>query len=217
MFTGIIEETGVVLKTRFSGEWGELEIRASTVLNGTVKGDSIAVNGVCLTVTGLKKDSFTADVMAETFRKSNLGSLKSGDRVNLERAMAADGRFGGHIVSGHIDGVGTIGGMVKEGNAMWVTVETTPQILRGIVTKGSICIDGISLTVAAVEHDSFRVSIIPHTGKETTLLDRHAGATVNLETDIIGKYIQKFMTEPENNPESGNSTLTMEFLEEYGF
>ena len=217
MFTGIIEETGAVLKTRFSGEWGELEIRASTVLNGTEKGDSIAVNGVCLTVTGLKKDSFTADVMAETFRKSNLGSLKSGDRVNLERAMAADGRFGGHIVSGHIDGDGTIGGMVKEGNAMWVTVETTPQILRGIVTKGSICIDGISLTVAAVEHDSFRVSIIPHTGKETTLLERHAGATVNLETDIVGKYIQKFMTEPENNPESGNNTLTMEFLEEYGF
>ena len=217
MFTGIIEETGVVLKTRFSGEWGELEIRASTVLNGTVKGDSIAVNGVCLTVTGLKKDSFTADVMAETFRKSNLGSLKSGDRVNLERAVAAGGRFGGHIVSGHIDGVGKTGGMVREGNAMWVTIESSPQILRGIVTKGSICIDGISLTVAAVDRDSFKVSIIPHTGRETTLLDRQVGETVNLETDIVGKYIQKFMTEPENNPESGNNTLTMEFLEEYGF
>lgn len=217
MFTGIIEETGEILRTDFSGEWGKIEIRASKVLEGTKIGDSIAVNGVCLTVTNLKPEGFQADVMAETFRKSNLGKLKSRDRVNLERAMAADGRFGGHIVSGHIDGLGTICETQKEGNAVWITIKAPAEIMRGIVTKGSVCIDGISLTVAAVTDDRFKVSVIPHTGKETTLLDKKTGSIVNLENDIVGKYIQKFMNTQENSPESNSNPLTMEFLEKYGF
>ena len=217
MFTGIIEETGEVLRTDFSGEWGKIQIRASKVLEGTKIGDSIAVNGVCLTVTNLKAEGFQADVMAETFRKSNLGKLKSADRVNLERAMAADGRFGGHIVSGHIDGVGTICETKKEGNAVWITIKAPEEIIRGVVTKGSICIDGISLTVAEVTEDRFKVSVIPHTGKETTLLDKNTGSIVNLENDIVGKYIQRFMSTQEKSPESNRNPLTMEFLEKYGF
>ena len=169
LFTGIIEEVGTV--RRVSPAQGVIEIQAQTVLAGTRIGDSIAVNGVCLTVTALKPDGFTADVMAETLRRSALGSLTSGSQVDLERAMPADGRFGGHIVSGHIDGTGVIQSMRQEGNAVWVTITAPAFILRGIVEKGSIAIDGISLTVAAVDDVSFSVSIIPHTGGQTILLD----------------------------------------------
>ena len=151
MFTGIIEEQGTVRRVTMQGISGTLEIRAAKVLEGTKIGDSIAVNGVCLTVTSLKPDGFTADVMAETFRRSALGMLKNGSKVNLERAMAADGRFGGHIVSGHIDGTGVIQEKIKEGNAVWITIQASPDILNLIVEKGSICIDGISLTVARAE------------------------------------------------------------------
>lgn len=217
MFTGIIEEVGQIEKTEFSGEWGRVKIRASKVLEGTKNGDSISVNGVCLTVTDIETDSFYADVMAETFRKSNLGSLKVRDKVNLERAMAADGRFGGHIVSGHIDGTGTITALDREGNAVWVTIKTSAAIMRGIVQKGSICIDGISLTVADVLEDSFKVSIIPHTGKETTLLEKRRGAVVNLENDIIGKYVERFTSLSQEVPMKNNSNITMEFLKEYDF
>ena len=176
----------------------------------------MAVNGVCLTATTVGSDYFTADVMSETLRRSSLGSLKSGSEVNLERAMAMGGRFGGHIVSGHIDGTGTILSMTKEDNAVWVTIETTKPILNLIVEKGSIAIDGISLTVAAVDEKSFSVSLIPHTGKETTLLSKKPGDIVNLENDIVGKYIEKLMkkTESTSKKESG---LTTSFLMENGF
>ena len=193
MFTGIIEEVGVIRGLNMSGRSGEISIRAKTVLEQTKIGDSIAVNGICLTVTSLRPDGFTADVMPETIRRSSLKSASAGDRVNLERAMAADGRFGGHIVSGHIDGTGTVRELIREENAVWVRIGAGPEILRYIVEKGSIAIDGISLTVAAVTGQDFSVSIIPHTGEETTLLKRQGGDTVNLETDIIAKYTEKLL------------------------
>lgn len=193
MFTGIIEEIGSVKRVSVGGKSGSIEIAAKKVLEGTKVGDSIAVNGVCLTVTSLGFSSFTADVMAETLRRSSLGSLSLGNGVNLERAMAADGRFGGHLVSGHIDGTGTISKMQKEENAVWVHIQANSEILNLIVEKGSIAIDGISLTVAGVSDSEFSVSVIPHTAKETTLLSKKAGDTVNLENDIIGKYVQKLL------------------------
>ena len=147
-------------------------------------------------------------------RRSNLGSLKKGDQVNLERAMAADGRFGGHMVSGHIDGTGVISQMKQEGNAVWVTVDTSEELMRLIVEKGSIAIDGISLTVAKEMPGAFQVSIIPHTGEETTLLKKKTGAVVNLENDMIGKYVEKLM---RKEPEGGGSSLTLDFLKQHGF
>lgn len=219
MFTGIIEETGILKKIVGHDTSGFLEIQANKVLSGTQIGDSIAVNGVCLTVTRLLGDHFVADVMPETLRKTNLGSLTIGARVNLERAMAANGRFGGHIVSGHIDGTGRILSLRPEGNAVWVSISTDPSILRLIVNKGSIAIDGISLTVAYVDNQEFQVSIIPHTGEETTLLSRKPGDMVNLENDIVGKYIEKLL-QPYEDSASGSqekSGITMEFLQEHGF
>ena len=189
MFTGIVEEKGTIRYIQLTGESGVLAVKAKKVLEGTKIGDSIAVNGICLTVTSLQSDGFTADVMAETIRRSSLGSSRAGSKVNLERAMAADGRFGGHIVSGHIDGTGVIRSMIREENAIWVSIGTSPQILHLIVEKGSICIDGISLTVAKVDETGFQVSVIPHTGEETALLEKVPGDPVNLENDVIGKYV----------------------------
>ncbi len=219
MFTGIVEETGMIRSLSLSGMSGQIEITARKVLDGTQIGDSIAVNGICLTVVSKTQDSFRADVMAETVRRSSLSSLGEGDAVNLERAMAADGRFGGHIVSGHIDGTGTITSLVREENAVWVTIRASEDLLRYIVAKGSIAIDGISLTVAAVDNESFKVSVIPHTGEETTLLRRKAGDLVNLETDIVGKYVGKLLglLKPEESTVSSGSGLTLEYLTEHGF
>ena len=209
MFTGIIEELGTVERVGA----GRITVRAQRVLEGTRLGDSIAVNGVCLTVTHLTGAGFTADVMPETLRRSSLGQLRPGSRVNLERAMAADGRFGGHIVSGHIDGMGQILALRDEGNAVCITIAAPPELLRGIVEKGSVAIDGVSLTVAAVTDQDFSVSIIPHTGGQTTLLHRRPGEQVNLETDIIGKYVFRLLA-PERAPKGG---ITREFLTQYGF
>lgn len=216
MFTGIIEELGTIRGVSLTKDGGELQIAATTVLGGTKLGDSIAVNGTCLTVTKLEKDGFTAFVMAESLRRTNLGSLKRGSVVHLERAMAADGRFGGHMVTGHIDGQGTFLSQKPEGQAVVLTISADPEILSGIVEKGSIAIDGTSLTVMDVGKDSFRVGIIPHTGGHTALLDRPKGYACNLETDVIGKYIQKFLAKnTESTPKK--STLTMDFLRENGF
>ena len=216
MFTGIIEELGTIRGVSLTKDGGELQIAATTVLGGTKLGDSIAVNGTCLTVTKLEKDGFTAFVMAESLRRTNLGNLKRGSVVHLERAMAADGRFGGHMVTGHIDGQGTLLSQKPEGQAVVLTIVADPEILSGIVEKGSIAIDGTSLTVMDVGKDSFRVGIIPHTGGHTALLDRPKGYACNLETDVIGKYIQKFLAKnTESTPKK--STLTMDFLRENGF
>ena len=215
MFTGIVEEMGKIRHVALAGSSGQIAVQARKVLEGTKIGDSIAGNGVCLTVTSLQPDGFTADIMAETCRRSNLGQGRQGEFVNLERAMAADGRFGGHIVSGHIDGTGVIRASKREENAVWITIGTKEDILRLIVEKGSVAIDGISLTVAKVEAGQFQVSVIPHTGEETTLLHKAVGAQVNLENDVVGKYVEKLLgiAHPEKTEESG---LTMEFLREYG-
>ena len=216
MFTGIIEECGRVKSLTISGSSGKIIIGAFKVLEETNIGDSIAVNGVCLTVTDIGRNEFTADIMAETARRSSLSKLKPGESVNLERAMSANGRFGGHIVSGHIDGTGTIVSKIEEENAVWVQISTSSAILRLIVEKGSIAIDGISLTVAKVSESDFSVSIIPHTAKETTLLNKKSGDIVNLENDIIGKYVERlinFKAADENEHRSGG--LTMEMLEAF--
>ena len=215
MFTGIVEEMGEILQIERGSESAVLHIRCKRVLENTKIGDSIAVNGVCLTVTSMSGDSYTADVMAETMSRSSLGTLKRGSRVNLERAMAADGRFGGHIVAGHIDGTGKVSKISRDETAVWYTIAASPEILRYIVEKGSITIDGISLTVATVTNRDLSVSIIPHTQQNTVLADRRIGDMVNLETDIIGKYVEKLLQPRE--PEQKESNITMEFLAEHGF
>ncbi len=212
MFTGIIEELGTI-KDLSPG--GSIRILADRVLEGTNIGDSIAVNGICLTVTELNGDGFTADVMPETLKRTSLSLLRRGDKVNLERAMAADGRFGGHIVSGHIDGTGKIREYKKDGNAVWVTISADDDILRLVVEKGSIAIDGISLTVAEVTDTYFKVSIIPHTAGETTLLLKNTGDPVNLETDIVGKYVEKLLRHGEVRGNGRSGGLTMEMLEDF--
>lgn len=212
MFTGIVEEIGTVKKIA-RGQKAYLEIQADKIFSDIHIGDSIAVNGVCLTVTGFSGKIFTADVMNETFSRSSLGSLKTGSHVNLERAMSANGRFGGHIVSGHIDGTGKITNIKKDGNAVWYKISADENIIKYTVEKGSIAIDGISLTVAKVERDNFSVSIIPHTSEETILSEKKLGDTVNLENDIIGKYVERFL----NFDKTGKSSITMDFLSKYGF
>ncbi len=213
MFTGIIEEKGTMAGKKINGVSGSLRISASTVLEGTQIGDSIAVNGVCLTVTTMGDGFFTADVMAETLRRSTLGDVAVGGHVNLERAMAAGGRFGGHMVSGHIDGTGTVSSLTKEGNATILRIEAEKRILDLIVEKGSITIDGISLTVASVSEEDFTVSVIPHTGDVTTLMERRVGDRVNLENDVVGKYVQKLLGIAGAAPKQEEQGITMEMLE----
>ena len=215
MFTGIVEEMGEIAAIERGSQSAVLHIRCQEVLKGTKVGDSIAVNGVCLTVTTLDAQGYTADVMAETLDRSSLGALRRGSCVNLERAMPADGRFGGHIVAGHIDGTGTVLDVSRDETAVWYRISAEPSVLRYIVEKGSITIDGISLTVAKVTGEDFSVSIIPHTQANTVLADRRVGDIVNLETDIIGKYVEKLMQPQE--PAKKESRLTMEYLAEHGF
>ncbi len=220
MFTGIIEEMGTVSSIAEGSLSAVIKIQASKVLEGSQTGDSIAVNGVCLTVTSIHGSFFTADVMAETLRRSSLGSLSKGSHVNLERAMPMNGRFGGHIVSGHIDGTGTVVSKVKEDNAVWVKINASQDILKYIVLKGSVAIDGTSLTVAGLDDSTFSVSVIPHTASETILLQKSTGDIVNLENDIIGKYIERLLSFQNNNDyrDTGSSpALTVDFLLENGF
>ncbi|MFT5873601.1 MAG: riboflavin synthase [Clostridium sp.] len=215
MFTGLIEEVGEIKSIQKGGKSARITIKATKILDGTKIGDSISTNGVCLTVTEFNKDSFSVDVMAETMRCSNLGKLKQGSFVNLERALMLSDRLGGHMVSGHIDGMGTIVDLYKEENAVWVSVETTVDTLKYIVHKGSITIDGISLTVAYVDENIFKVSIIPHTKGETTLLTKKIGEEVNLESDMMAKYVEKLLSYGET-PKRKKS-ISMDFLLENGF
>ena len=215
MFTGIVEELGTIRSIQRGTHSAVLSIGAGVVLSDLKIGDSVAVNGVCLTATSVDSGGFTADVMHETLDRSSLGALTVGGRVNLERAMAANGRFGGHIVAGHVDGVGTIAAIEKDDNAIWFTITAPAQVLRYVVEKGSIAIDGISLTVARVETDRFAVSVIPHTAAVTLLGQRRTGDRVNLESDLVGKYVERLLRPaPE---EKGQSRLTMEFLTQHGF
>ncbi|MDD5922421.1 MAG: riboflavin synthase [Eubacteriales bacterium] len=220
MFTGIIEETGTIRGISSHGGYGEIRIACRTVLGKTIPdevptktGDSISVNGICLTVTKILPDGFTADVMPETVRRSALHCLSTGSRVNLERAMPMNGRFGGHIVSGHIDGTGSILSMKEEGNAVLLRIGIPDTMAPYIVEKGSITIDGISLTVAAINTApssfDFTVSIIPHTLSETSLSERKTGDLVNLETDLIGKYVEhllRYGPMPDENAHSFESS-----------
>ncbi len=215
MFTGIVEEIGTVNGIRRGRHSAVLDIRAQTVLTDLKIGDSIAVNGVCLTVTAFDRTGFQADVMHETLNRSALRKLCSGSHVNLERAMPADGRFGGHIVAGHVDGVGTVAEVKRDDTAVWYTIEASPEILRYIVEKGSVAIDGISLTVARVASGSFSISAIPHTVRMTVLAERREGDLVNLENDVIGKYVERLL-QPAKEP-ARTRPITKEFLAEYGF
>lgn len=215
MFTGIIEEIGVLKGVRKGVQSSILTIQGSVIFEDLCVGDSVAVNGVCLTASGLSSHTFQADVMHETLNRSSLGKLRPGDSVNLERAMPANGRFGGHIVSGHIDGVGTVKAIQKDDNAIWYTIAAEKNILRYIVEKGSVAVDGISLTVAAVTASDFSLSAIPHTVKSTILSLKKAGDPVNLENDLVGKYIEKFLySAPGQNRSEG---ITKEFLTKSGY
>ena len=223
MFTGIVEEIGTVVSVSQGTKAAKLTLQGNLIFEDMHIGDSIAVNGVCLTVTEKTSNTFIVDVMPETLRRSSLGKLSKGSKVNMERAMAANGRFGGHIVSGHIDGTGEIESFVKEDNAVWVTIKASSKLLKYIIEKGSITIDGISLTVAYVDNRCFKVSLIPHTAANTTLLTKKAGDIVNLENDIVGKYIDKLMhfEHSENIEEcdtkEASGGISMEFLSQNGF
>lgn len=216
MFTGIVEEIGTIERIQRGRYSAVLTIQAEKVLEGTKIGDSIAVNGICLTVTALFSNSFSADVMHETLNRTSLVGLKNGSHVNLERAMPIDGRFGGHIVAGHVDGVGKITEIRRDDTAIWFTVQAEPSILRYIVEKGSVAMDGISLTVAQVQQDRFSISAIPHTVEQTVLKERAVGDPINLETDVIGKYVEKLM-QPIETQQPKSSVITKEFLSRYGF
>lgn len=215
MFTGIVEEIGTVRQIKKGKHSAVLTISAGDVLDGTKTGDSIAVNGICLTVTAVLPGAFMADVIHETLNRSALIGLSAGSPVNLERAMQANGRFGGHIVAGHVDGTGKIVKIERDDTAVWFTIQTKPELMRYIVEKGSVAIDGISLTVAKITESDFSVSAIPHTVKQTVLQEKRKGDLVNLETDIIGKYVEKLLSPALE--EQKESKITKEFLTNCGF
>lgn len=216
MFTGIVEEIGTITRIKNGVKSSKLIINCNKVLEKTEIGDSICTNGVCLTVTNINKGTFEADVMSETIRKSNLNTLKIGSKVNLERALSLSTRLGGHLVSGHIDGIGYIKNLKKEDTAIWITIKTSVDILRYIVYKGSITIDGISLTIAYVDNDVFKVSIIPHTLQQTILSSKNIGDSVNLECDMIGKYVEKLLGISNSDKQQSNN-INETFLKENGF
>jgi riboflavin synthase len=215
VFTGLIEEIGILEEANKGAKSAQLTISANKVLQDIKLGDSVSTNGVCLTVVRFSNNSFTVDVMPETMRRSNLKNLKYGNKINLERALKLGDRLGGHIVSGHIDGVGLVRAIEEEDNATWVTIEAESKIMRYIIEKGSIAIDGTSLTVAYVDNKAFKVSIIPLTRDETTLLSKKVGDEVNLECDMVGKYIERFTMFNKDN--DNRSEINMDFLKENGF
>lgn len=216
MFTGIIEEIGIIKEK--SSNKGTMIIQAKKVLEGLKIGDSVSVNGVCLTVAEIKtgtstseSGSFKVDVMPETLKLSNLGQLQTGMQINLERAMQFGDRIGGHLISGHIDGTGKIVERIKKSNSLILDISTCPEIIRYIIKKGSIAIDGMSLTVADVFKNSFRVCLIPHTLEITTIGQKEINSLVNLEIDMIGKYVERFVS--KTTP----LTVDLNFLADHGF
>nr|WP_253287667.1 riboflavin synthase [Anaerotignum sp. MSJ-24] len=207
---------GTIVRVEKGAKSSRLTVSGDKIFSDLKLGDSVATNGVCLTVTSFSKGIFTADVMNETLKRSNLGELRQGSMVNLERAMIANGRFGGHIVSGHIDGTGVITKIEQDDIAVWYTIRADRKIMKYIIEKGSVAIDGISLTIAKVTDNDFSVSLIPHTAKETVLGYKKTGDTVNLENDVVGKYIEHFLSFKEE-PETKSSGITKEFLLKAGF
>ena len=216
MFTGLVAELGTVQRLARQGNSYHLTVGAKKVLENLKIGDSVAVNGACLTVVRMDDSGFTADVMPETVRLTNIGSLQPGSKVNLERTLRLCDGLDGHIVSGHVEGLGTIYEQRPEGIAVVVTIATPPELLKYIIKKGSIAIDGISLTVTEVTDTSFSVSLIPHTAKETTLGLKKVGDSVNLETDILGKYVERMLTWHQKQ-DGKTDTLDMNMLLENGF
>lgn len=217
MFTGLIEEIGTVEVIETNKKSSRITVKAKKVMDGAKVGDSISTNGVCLTISKLYSSSFTADVMAETMSRSNLSNLKTCKTVNLERAVKVGERLGGHIVSGHIDGTGIITKYEKDDNAFWITIGTDEKILKYVVEKGSVALDGVSLTVAYVDHNCFKVSIIPHTSQETTLLKKSLGYKINIECDVIGKYVEKLLGFGKQPEEKKQNSIDSEFLTNNGF
>ncbi|MBR1495048.1 MAG: riboflavin synthase [Succiniclasticum sp.] len=229
MFTGLIAELGTVERLAEGSTSCQLTVRAQKILPGVKIGDSIAVNGVCLTVVHLQGNRFTADVMPETVRRTTLRQLQPGDRVNLEKALRPTDGLDGHIVQGHVEGVGTIREIAPEGNALAYRIETPKELLRYIVEKGSVAIDGISLTVTETDDTGFSVSLIPHTAKMTTLGYKSVGDSVNLETDILARYVEKMLglqktadglpdsRRTEIAGENSEDGLTEVFLRQHGF
>ena len=217
MFTGLIEELGIVSKIKLAADSAELSIKAKKVLEETRLGDSIAVNGVCLTVIRLGIREFTVDVMAETLTKTALAQLEPGREVNLERALQLSSRLGGHLVSGHVDDIGTIKRITAAGIAAIYEISISPSLSSFIIPKGSIAIDGISLTVVQAEKDFFSVSLIPHTSAQTTLGLRKVGDQVNLETDIIGKYIASLISNSPQKSQTTRNNISVNFLADHGF
>ncbi|WP_372641365.1 riboflavin synthase [Ancylomarina sp.] len=215
MFTGLVEEIGYIKAMKKGSNSIRLTVAANKIMDDVKLGDSIATNGICLTVVDFDSKSFSADVMPETMNRSSFHKQKEGSRVNLERALRVGDRMGGHMVSGHIDGVGEIVSQTKDDNAIWVSISAPKNILKYVIEKGSIAIDGISLTVAYVDENQFKVSIIPLTQDDTTLISKKIGSQVNLECDMTAKYIEKFMFHKED--EKKESNISMDFLKENGF
>ncbi|KIY20838.1 MULTISPECIES: riboflavin synthase [Mesobacillus] len=217
MFTGIIEEIGTIANIQYSGESFMLTIDAKKVLTDVQVGDSIAVNGVCLTVTSYTENRFTVDVMPETVKASSLKTARRGSKVNLERAMAAGGRFGGHFVAGHVDGVGIIKGKTQVENAVYYEIQVEPDLLKYVILKGSVAVDGTSLTVFGISEDSLTLSLIPLTLADTVLGFKDKGDIVNIECDMIGKYVGHFLSDQLAAAPKRESKITARFLEDNGF
>lgn len=220
MFTGLIEEVGSITAIQQGHDKYTFKIKGNKVLEGTKIGDSISTNGICLTVVKLEAGFFYADVMPETLKRSTLSTSKVNTIVNLERALQIGDRLGGHLVSGHIDGTGTVTNITQDKNAIWVTIEAGAEVLRYIIEKGSVALDGISLTVAAVSMSDFKVSIIPHTAAQTTLKERQVGDSINIECDLFGKYIHRFQLFKELDvveEQRNKAPIDMDFLRKNGF
>lgn len=219
MFTGLVEELGRIKKVATTARSVRLTVSSRTVLSDVKMGDSIAVNGACLTVVDYGDNYFTADVMPETVKQTGLKDLRTGSAVNLERTLKVGDRLGGHMVSGHIDGIGTIYAIEQDDIAVILTIESTPDVMKYIVRKGSIAIDGISLTVVDCTDNQFRVSLIPHTYAVTALAEKHCGNLVNLETDILGRYVEKLLlgSNEQASQSFASSKISTGFLGEHGF
>lgn len=216
MFTGIIEELGTVKRIQSGQESMEIVVQASKILEDVHLGDSISVNGVCLTVTRYTQEEASFDVMPETFKSTNLNKLAKGSQVNLERSMKADGRFGGHMVSGHVDGLGVIMSKKQESNAVYYDIELPQELLDYFVYKGSVTVDGTSLTVFGVDQQGITISLIPHTMEHTILGEKGVGDQVNIEIDMLGKYVVNFLSKQVGSNKKGSS-ITESFLQENGF
>lgn len=217
MFTGIIEEKGTIRKIQKNGDAIVMAIQADRILSDVHLGDSISVNGVCLTVTTFNSQTFSVDLMPETVRNTSLRDLNVNSQVNLERAMSAEGRFGGHFVSGHVDGIGTIKAKRPEHNAVYYDIEIPKELRKYMMMKGSVSVDGTSLTIFGLTPDTFTISIIPHTIQETIIGDKGAGDIVNIECDMLAKYLEELITNRFASDDHSSEKITGSFLKEHGF